>query len=83
MNRAHTHLTTAAEARAADATALRYAFSRCQDDCKADWRCNQGRACDAVEQDLPLTGQNLLIAVAVIALAAFVSSLVPWGFAWQ
>lgn len=45
--------------------------------------CNQGRhECECeVPQDLPLTGTNLAIAAAIIALAAFVASIWPLGFA--
>ena len=44
-------------------------------------RCRQGRDCDAVEQDLPLTLRNLVIAIVVIAVAVLVSAVWPWGFA--
>lgn len=45
--------------------------------------CNQGRnKCECeVAQDLPCNRWTLLAAVVAIALAAFISSLAPWGFA--
>lgn len=44
-------------------------------------RCGLMRDIEPVEPDLPINAWTLAVAVAAVALACFLSSILPWGFA--